>query len=34
MNLSDLLNEDAISLSLKARDKESSIKELVQLLDP
>ena len=33
MNLSDLLNEDAISLSLKARDKESSIKELVQLLE-
>jgi len=33
MNLSDLLNEEAISLSLQARDKESSIKELVQLLE-
>ena len=33
MQLSELLNEDAISLSLKARDKESSIKELVQLLE-
>ena len=33
MHLSELLNEDAISLSLQARDKESSIKELVQLLE-
>jgi PTS system nitrogen regulatory IIA component len=33
MQLSELLNEDAITLSLKARDKESSIKELVQLLE-
>jgi len=33
MHLSELLNEDAISLTLNARDKESSIKELVQLLE-
>src|SRR5207249_10060387 len=33
MHLSELLNEDAISLTLRARDKESSIKELVQLLE-
>ena len=33
MYLSELLNENAISLSLKARDKESCIKELVQLLE-
>jgi len=33
MHLSELLNEDAVSLSLKARDKESCIKELVQLLE-
>ena len=33
MNLSELLNENAISLSLQARDKESCIKELVQLLE-
>jgi fructose-specific phosphotransferase system IIA component len=33
MHLSELLNEDAISLSLQARDKESAIKELVSLLE-
>ena len=33
MHLSELLNEDAVSLSLRARDKESAIKELVQLLE-
>lgn len=33
MRLSELLNEHAINLSLQARDKESSIKELVQLLE-
>ena len=33
MYLSELLNENAVSLSLKARDKESCIKELVQLLE-
>src|SRR5688572_27959075 len=33
MHLSELLNERAISLSLSARDKESAIKELVQLLE-
>jgi len=33
MHLSELLNEDAISLELRARDKESAIKELVQLLE-
>ena len=33
MHLSELLNEEAISLSLRARDKESAIKELVQLLE-
>ena len=33
MHLSELLNEDAITLSLRARDKESAIKELVQLLE-
>jgi len=31
--LSELLNEGAIALSLRARDKESCIKELVQLLE-
>jgi len=33
MHLSELLNEKAISLSLASRDKESCIKELVQLLE-
>ncbi len=33
MHLSELLNEKAITLSLSARDKESCIKELVQLLE-
>ncbi|HYJ31640.1 MAG TPA: PTS sugar transporter subunit IIA [Candidatus Binatia bacterium] len=33
MRLSELLNEKSISLSLQARDKESAIKELVQLLE-
>ena len=33
MHLSELLNEKAIRLSLEARDKESAIKELVQLLE-
>jgi len=33
MHLSELLNENAVTLSLKARDKESCIKELVQLLE-
>lgn len=33
MRLSELLNEQSISLSLAARDKESCIKELVQLLE-
>ena len=33
MYLSELLNEKAIRLSLNARDKESCIKELVQLLE-
>ena len=33
MHLSELLNDKAISLSLAARDKESCIKELVQLLE-
>ena len=33
MHLSELLNERAITLSLVARDKESAIKELVQLLE-
>jgi nitrogen PTS system EIIA component len=33
MHLSELLNEKAIRLSLQARDKESCIKELVQLLE-
>lgn len=33
MHLSELLNDKAISLSLAARDKESVIKELVQLLE-
>jgi mannitol/fructose-specific phosphotransferase system IIA component (Ntr-type) len=33
MRLSELLNEQSISLSLNARDKEASIKELVQLLE-
>ncbi|HET9250512.1 MAG TPA: PTS sugar transporter subunit IIA [Candidatus Eisenbacteria bacterium] len=33
MHLSELLNERAITLSMGARDKESAIKELVQLLE-
>jgi mannitol/fructose-specific phosphotransferase system IIA component (Ntr-type) len=33
MYLSELINEQAISLSLAARDKDSCIKELVQLLE-
>jgi len=33
MHLSELLNENSVSLSLKARDKESCIKELVHLLE-
>jgi len=33
MRLSELLNEQSIRLALQARDKESSIKELVQLLE-
>jgi PTS system nitrogen regulatory IIA component len=33
MRLSELLNDQSINLSLQARDKESSIKELVQLLE-
>jgi PTS system nitrogen regulatory IIA component len=33
MYLSELLNEDAILLGLASRDKESCIKELVQLLE-
>jgi mannitol/fructose-specific phosphotransferase system IIA component (Ntr-type) len=33
MRLSELLNEQSISLSLLARDKESCIKELVSLLE-
>jgi mannitol/fructose-specific phosphotransferase system IIA component (Ntr-type) len=33
MRLSELLNEQSVNLSLQARDKESSIKELVQLLE-
>ncbi|MEK7349114.1 MAG: PTS sugar transporter subunit IIA [Candidatus Eisenbacteria bacterium] len=33
MRLSELLNEQSITLSLTARDKESCIKELVQLLE-
>ena len=33
MHLSELLNDKAVSLSLAARDKESCIKELVQLLE-
>jgi PTS system nitrogen regulatory IIA component len=33
MHLSELLNEKAVTLSLAARDKESCIKELVQLLE-
>ena len=33
MHLSELLNERAITLSMSARDKESAIKELVQLLE-
>jgi nitrogen PTS system EIIA component len=33
MQLSELINENAIRLSLAARDKESCIKELVQLLE-
>jgi mannitol/fructose-specific phosphotransferase system IIA component (Ntr-type) len=33
MRLSELLNEGSISLSLTARDKESCIKEMVQLLE-
>jgi fructose-specific phosphotransferase system IIA component len=33
MRLSELLNEQAVNLSIQARDKESCIKELVQLLE-
>ncbi len=33
MQLSELINENAIRMSLAARDKESCIKELVQLLE-
>jgi PTS system nitrogen regulatory IIA component len=33
MRLSELINERAVRLSLEARDKESCIKELVQLLE-
>jgi fructose-specific phosphotransferase system IIA component len=33
MYLSELLNEQSVSLDLKARDKESCIKELVQVLE-
>ena len=33
MHLSELLNDKAVSLSIAARDKESCIKELVQLLE-
>src|SRR5512145_2481053 len=33
MHLSELLNENAVTLALMARDKESCIKELVQLLE-
>jgi mannitol/fructose-specific phosphotransferase system IIA component (Ntr-type) len=33
MRLSELLNEQSVNLSLQASDKESSIKELVQLLE-
>ena len=33
MRLSELLNEQSIRLSLQARDKESAIKELVQILE-
>jgi len=33
MRLSELINEQAIRLSLEARDKESCIKELVQVLE-
>ena len=33
MRLSELLNEQSISLTMNARDKEASIKELVQLLE-
>jgi fructose-specific phosphotransferase system IIA component len=33
MYLSELLNDQSITLDLKARDKESCIKELVQLLE-
>jgi mannitol/fructose-specific phosphotransferase system IIA component (Ntr-type) len=33
MRLSELLNEQSISLTMSARDKEASIKELVQLLE-
>lgn len=33
MHLSELLNEKAVTLALAARDKESCIKELVQLLE-
>lgn len=33
MHLSELLNDKAVTLSLAARDKESCIKELVQLLE-
>jgi len=33
MHLSELLNENSVTLTLRARDKESCIKELVQLLE-
>jgi mannitol/fructose-specific phosphotransferase system IIA component (Ntr-type) len=33
MHLSELLNEQAVTLSLEARDKAACIKELVQLLE-
>jgi PTS system nitrogen regulatory IIA component len=33
MRLSELLNEQSISLAMNARDKEASIKELVSLLE-
>ena len=33
MRLSELLNEQAVNLTIQARDKESTIKELVQLLE-
>jgi|SRR5687767_11926903 len=33
MRLSELLNEQSVTLTLQARDKDASIKELVQLLE-